>query len=87
MGQLINNALGPQRFKQLARCVPWIPEVPEQITLTALPHSPIGADQQRSKPLIGIGDFLNASAMLRGIKARSETAPGGDQVRKAPDLQ
>ncbi len=36
-------------------------------------------------PLIGVGDFLNASAMLRGIRARSERACAGrlDRERAA----
>ena len=32
-------------------------------------------------PLIGVGDFLNASAMLRGIKQRAETAQSAPSAR------
>jgi hypothetical protein len=30
-------------------------------------------------PLLGIGDFVNASTMLRGIRTRAELAVGGSR--------
>jgi hypothetical protein len=35
-------------------------------------------------PLIGIGDFLNASVMLRGIRARCERLGAGEPAREKP---